>query len=59
MSDSSQSKEFEVTVQRGNRIEKYPIKAPSKKAAEAHAELLLKRKGGNPQKVIATTEKKP
>jgi hypothetical protein len=54
----SDSKEFEVTVQRGKQISVWRIKAPNKQAAQQHAELLLKRRGGPPpSKVISAKEK--
>ena len=54
------SKEFEVTVQRGKQITTWQIKAPTKQAAQAHAELLLRQRGGPPpKKVIDTKEKRP
>jgi hypothetical protein len=54
----SQTKEFEVKVERNGRAEFWPIKAPNKAAAEAHAALLLKRRGGKQLKVISATEVK-
>lgn len=49
--------DFDVKVQRGKKVITLPIKAPNKAAAEAHAELLLKRRGGKFE-IKGTTEKK-
>lgn len=57
MSDP-QSKEFVVIVQIGKTTKQWPIKAPNKNAAEAHAKMLLKHTKGNGS-VIKTEEKKP
>lgn len=54
----SQTKEFEVKVERNSRVETWAIKAATKAAAEAHAAMLLKRRGGKQNKVIGSEEKK-
>ena len=55
MNDSTYFKDWKVTVQIGNRVMVWPIKAPTKQAAHEHAELQLKHRGGN-GKVIKVEE---